>query len=123
MRLVDSPDASAGSSVPPSIQLEDLIAATGARLLGPTSVTSFASAAVDSRHVTPGCCFVALRGERDDGHRFAAEAVRGGARVLLVERPVALPPASDVAVLQVADPLTALQEVAAWWRGRSRARR
>ena len=122
MRLVDSPDASAGSSVPPSIQLEDLIAATGARLLGPTSVTSFASAAVDSRHVTPGCCFVALRGERDDGHRFAAEAVRGGARVLLVERPVALPPASDVAVLQVADPLTALQEVAAWWRGRSSAR-
>jgi len=122
MRLVDSPDASAGSSVPPSIQLEDLIAATGARLLGPTSVTSFVSAAVDSRHVTPGCCFVALRGERDDGHRFAAEAVRGGASVLLVERAVALPPASDVAVLQVADSLTALQEVAAWWRGRSSAR-
>ena len=122
MRLVDSPDASAGSSVPPSIQLEDLIAATGARLLGPTSVTSFASAAVDSRHVTPGCCFVALRGERDDGHHFAAEAVRGGASVLLVERPVGLPPGSDVAVLQVADPLAALQEVAAWWRGRSSAR-
>jgi UDP-N-acetylmuramoyl-tripeptide--D-alanyl-D-alanine ligase len=122
MRLVDSPDASAGSSVPPSIQLEDLIAATGARLLGPTSVTSFATAAVDSRHVIPGCCFVALRGERDDGHRFADDAVRRGASILLVQRPVALPPGSDVAVLQVADPLTALQEVAAWWRGRSSAR-
>jgi UDP-N-acetylmuramoyl-tripeptide--D-alanyl-D-alanine ligase len=122
MRLVDSPDASAGSSVPPSIQLEDLIAAAGARLLGPTSVTSFATAAVDSRHVTPGCCFVALRGERDDGHRFAADAVRGGATVLLVEHPVELPAGTDVAVLQVADPLVALQEVAASWRRRSSVR-
>ena len=36
MRLVDSADPSAGSSVPPSIRLDDLLAATGARLLGPT---------------------------------------------------------------------------------------
>ena len=122
MRLVDSADPSAGSSVPPSIRLEDLLAATGARLVGPTSVTSFASAAVDSRHVIPGCCFVALRGERTDGHRFVAEAVRGGASVLLVEWPVELPPGADVAVAQVADPLVALQEMAAWWRARSSAR-
>jgi UDP-N-acetylmuramoyl-tripeptide--D-alanyl-D-alanine ligase len=122
MRLVDSADPSAGSSVPPSIRLEDLLAATGARLIGPTSVTSFASAAVDSRHVIPGCCFVALRGERTDGHRFVAEAVRGGASVVLVERPVELPPGADVAVAQVADPLLALQEMAAWWRARSAVR-
>ena len=122
MRLVDSADPSAGSSVPPSIRLEDLLAATGARLIGPTSVTSFASAAVDSRHVIPGCCFVALRGARTDGHRFVADAVRGGASVLLVERQVELPPGADVAVAQVADPLVALQEMAAWWRARSAVR-
>jgi UDP-N-acetylmuramoyl-tripeptide--D-alanyl-D-alanine ligase len=108
--------------VPPSIRVEDLLAATGARLIGPTSVTSFASAAVDSRHVIPGCCFVALRGARTDGHRFAADAVRGGARVLLVERPVELPPGADVAVAQVVDSLAALQELAAWWRARSAVR-
>lgn len=122
MRLVDSADLSAGSSVPPSIRLEDLLAATGARLIGPTSVTFFASAAVDSRHVIPGCCFVALRGARTDGHRFAADAVRAGASVLLVERPVELPRGADVAVAQVADPLVALQEMAAWWRARSAVR-
>jgi UDP-N-acetylmuramoyl-tripeptide--D-alanyl-D-alanine ligase len=122
MRLVDSADPSAGSSVPPSIRLDDLLAATGARLLGPTSVTSFATAAVDSRHVVPGCCFVALRGERTDGHHFAAEAVRAGATVLIVEHPVELPAGVDVAVLQVADPLVALQEMAAWWRARSSVR-
>jgi UDP-N-acetylmuramoyl-tripeptide--D-alanyl-D-alanine ligase len=122
MRLVDSADPSAGSSVPPSIRLDDLLAATGARVLGPTSVTSFATAAVDSRHVVPGCCFVALRGERTDGHHFAAEAVRAGATVLIVEHPVELPAGVDVAVLQVADPLVALQEMAAWWRARSSVR-
>jgi UDP-N-acetylmuramoyl-tripeptide--D-alanyl-D-alanine ligase len=122
MRLVDSADPSAGSSVPPSIRLDDLMAATGARLLGPTSITSFATAAVDSRNVVPGCCFVALRGERTDGHRFVADAVRAGASVLLVERPVELPVGADVAVLQVADPLAALQELAAWWRARSSVR-
>ena len=122
MRLVDSPEASAGSSVPPSIRLDDLLTATGGRLLGSTSVTSFASAAVDSRQVVPGCCFVALRGERDDGHRFVAEAARGGAAVLIVARPVTLPDDVQPAVVQVADPLTALQELAAWWRKGSSAR-
>ena len=122
MRLVDSADPSAGSSVPPSIRLDDLLAVTGARLIGPTSVTSFASAAVDSRHVVPGCCFVALPGERTDGHRYVADAVRAGAAVLLVERPVDLPPGVDVAVALVADPLVALQELAAWWRTRSSVR-
>jgi len=122
MRLVDSADPSAGSSVPPSIRLDDLLAATGARLLGPTSVTSFASAAVDSRHVVPGCCFVALPGERTDGHRFVADAVRAGASVLIVERPVEIPAGMDVALVQVADALAALQEMAAWWRARSSVR-
>ncbi len=107
--------------MPPSIRLVDLLAATGGRLIGGTRVTSFASAAVDSRSVVPGCCFVALRGERVDGHRFVAEAVRHGATVLLVERPVD-PPGESVAVVQVADSLAALQEVAAWWRGRSSVR-
>jgi UDP-N-acetylmuramoyl-tripeptide--D-alanyl-D-alanine ligase len=108
--------------VPPSIALDDLLAATGGRLLGPTTTTTFTTAAVDSRAVTPGCCFVALHGERVDGHAFAADAVRNGATVLLVERPVPLPEVPGVAVVQVPDTLAALQEVAAWWRSRSAVR-
>ncbi|MDQ2941945.1 MAG: UDP-N-acetylmuramoyl-tripeptide--D-alanyl-D-alanine ligase, partial [Chloroflexota bacterium] len=108
--------------MPPSIRLEDLLAATGGHLIGTTTVSSFSTAAVDSRRVTPGCCFVALRGERVDGHRFAADAVRGGAVVLLVARPVDLPVGAQAAVVQVADPLRALQVLAAWWRSRSPVR-
>lgn len=108
--------------MPPSIRLEDLLAATGGHLLGPTSVTSFAGAAVDSRNVIPGCCFVALRGERVDGHRFAGEAVARGASILLVERPVELPAGAEAAIVQVPDSLAALQAAARWWRSRSAVR-
>ncbi|HEX6474014.1 MAG TPA: UDP-N-acetylmuramoyl-tripeptide--D-alanyl-D-alanine ligase [Candidatus Limnocylindria bacterium] len=106
----------------PSISLDDLVAATGGRLLGPTTVTTFTTAAVDSRHVTPGSLFVALRGERVDGHAFVAEAATQGASVALVERPVPLPDGAELAQVQVPDTLTALQDLAAWWRGRSAVR-
>jgi UDP-N-acetylmuramoyl-tripeptide--D-alanyl-D-alanine ligase len=122
MRLLEWAEPVAGSRVPPSIRLDDLLAATGGRLLGPTTVTNFSTAAVDSRNVTPGCCFVALRGERVDGHRFADEAVRNGAQVLLVERPIELQRPAAAAVVQVPDSLIALQELGAWWRGRSAVR-
>jgi UDP-N-acetylmuramoyl-tripeptide--D-alanyl-D-alanine ligase len=122
MTLLDSANPVAGSRVPPSISLDDLVAATGGRLLGPTTVTTFTTAAVDSRHVTPGSLFVALRGERVDGHAFVAEAAANGATTALVERPVALPDDAGLALVQVPDTLAALQELAAWWRSRSAVR-
>jgi len=45
--------------------------------------------AVDSRKVRKGDLFVALRGERSDGHAFLAQAARAGASAALVERDVA----------------------------------
>ena len=95
---------------------------TRGRLLRPTHVTSFSGATVDSRHVTPGSCFVALAGERVDGHRFVAEALRDGAVAALVERPVEVDPPEGAAIVQVADSLAALQELATWWRSRSAVR-
>ena len=122
MRLLDSRRTSTGPCVPPSIRLDDLLAATRGRLIAPTSVSSVEGAAVDSRTVAPGCLFVALRGERVDGHRFVAEAVARGAVAALVERPVQLPAGSDAALVQVPDPLRALQDLAAWWRDRHAVR-
>jgi UDP-N-acetylmuramoyl-tripeptide--D-alanyl-D-alanine ligase len=106
--------------VPPSIALDDLLAATGGRLIGPTTTTSISTASVDSRHVTPGSLFVALRGERVDGHDFVAEALRNGATAALVERPVSVE--GGAALVQVPDSLAALQDLAAWWRSRSAVR-
>ncbi|RJK96823.1 UDP-N-acetylmuramoyl-tripeptide--D-alanyl-D-alanine ligase [Vallicoccus soli] len=55
----------------------------GARVLGPV--------VVDSRQVAPGALFVAVPGERADGHDFAAAAVAGGAAGVLATRPVGVP--------------------------------
>jgi UDP-N-acetylmuramoyl-L-alanyl-D-glutamate--2,6-diaminopimelate ligase len=42
----------------------------------------------DSRQVLPGFAFVCVRGLKDDGHRYAADAVRRGARAVFTERDV-----------------------------------
>jgi len=76
----------------------------------------FTSVCSDSRQVRAGCLFVALRGERFDGHAFVAEAARAGASVALVEQPV------DAALAQVVVPNTrrGLGLAAAAWRARFR---
>jgi UDP-N-acetylmuramoyl-tripeptide--D-alanyl-D-alanine ligase len=115
-------------AVAPSLDLgltaDDLVAATGGRLLRRGSQPS-RRGAVDSRVVGPGMLFVALPGERTDGHRFLAEAARAGATALVVGRePDAaagepqLETLGDVSVVLVADPLRALHAVAAAWRAR-----
>ncbi len=68
----------------------------------------------DSRQVQAGNLYVALSGERFDGHAFAAEAAQLGASALLVER------ALDSPLPQLIVPATrqALGELAGWWRQR-----
>ena len=121
MRLIDSPVVRRVVRLP-TIRLDELLTAVGGRLLGPTRVTAITGASVDSRRVTPGSFYVALRGERVDGHAHVHDALRAGAAAALVERPIELPGEIDAAIIQVADPLVALQELAAWWRSRHAVR-
>jgi UDP-N-acetylmuramoyl-tripeptide--D-alanyl-D-alanine ligase len=50
-----------------------------------------ADVTIDSRTVRAGSLFVCLRGERSDGHDFAAGAVDAGAVAVVAERPVGVP--------------------------------
>ena len=52
-------------------------------------VTVTANPVIDSRAATTGSLFIAIKGERVDGHDFAADATSHGAVVTLAERPVA----------------------------------
>ena len=63
----------------------------------------------DSRQICQGDLFVALKGERFDGHEFAADAVEKGARAVLVNRQL---PLSTPQII-VADTLRALGDLAA----------
>ncbi|MEX2323386.1 MAG: UDP-N-acetylmuramoyl-L-alanyl-D-glutamate--2,6-diaminopimelate ligase [Acidimicrobiia bacterium] len=64
----------------------------------------------DSRTVGPGTLFVALRGERHDGHRFLDEAVAGGSPAVCVEDPGRIP--EGVPALIVDDTRRALAQLA-----------
>jgi UDP-N-acetylmuramoyl-tripeptide--D-alanyl-D-alanine ligase len=114
----------AGPLTPPSevpaLTAEDLRRLTGGRLLR-TSRRPIRGAAVDSRIVLPGQLFVALPGERTDGHQFLADAAVAGAAALVVSRPVpdkVLDALGDLTVLAVPDGLVALGAIAAGWRTR-----
>lgn len=57
----------------------------------------------DSRAVTPGSVFVAVKGERVDGHAFIGRAIAAGAAALVLQRGAAVPPALTVPVVRVDD--------------------
>jgi UDP-N-acetylmuramoyl-tripeptide--D-alanyl-D-alanine ligase len=121
MRLLDSPVVRSVVRVP-AIRIDEVLPVIDGRLQGPTSIAAFNGASVDSRRVAPGSLYVALRGERVDGHAFIADALHAGAVGALVARPVDLSDQADAAIIQVADPLAALQSLAAWWRSRHAVR-
>jgi UDP-N-acetylmuramoyl-tripeptide--D-alanyl-D-alanine ligase len=90
------------------------VAGSPDRLLGPV--------AIDSRQLAPGEVFFALSAARD-GHEFVPAALARGAAGVVVARPIAVPPgAGDPVVVEVADTLQALQDLARAVRHASGAR-
>ena len=71
----------------------------------------------DSRKVVPGSMFICISGAIVDGHTFAAEAVKGGAEVLVVEKEVEVPENVDVTVIMVRDTHYAMAFVSAAFFG------
>lgn len=102
----------------------------GSRPQQPSRVIS--EAVIDSRQVIPSALFVALPGERTDGHDYIADAFHNGAAVAIVEKDLrgqfptidlrdtdspgeATIPTGPFCLL-VNDSLKALQEIARFWR-------
>lgn len=82
----------------------------------------FSDVASDSRKVKAGTLFVALKGERVDGHDFIEGAIKAGASGIIVDRHIDLDSSllAKVACFQVADTLKAYRELAKAWRKRFR---
>ena len=97
---------------------DDLRAATGGRTSAEFAATGVA---IDTRGLVPGDLFIALHGERRDGHDFVAEALARGAAGAMVDRvPDGFP--TDAPLLLVPDTLAALAALGAYARARTRAR-
>lgn len=81
----------------------------------------------DSRSVEPGALYVALPGERVDGHAFAASAVAAGAVCVLAQHALDQASADQIAaagaaVIQVPDTQAAVTALARAWRDRLEGR-
>jgi len=103
------------------LTLGEIMAATQAEADIRTRVDAvFDLVTIDSRQARPGALFCCLKGERADGHDFAAQAVERGSQAVLADRP--LPELEGRAsVLQVRDVLVAMGLLARHWRRRTRA--
>src|SRR5437867_8359362 len=90
----------------------EILMATGGRLVREGKRKRFGEVVTDSSKVKRGSVFVALKGERLDGHRFVGDAVRRGARCVIVHRHRYGSVFKDTAVVKVRDTLRALGDLA-----------
>lgn len=103
--------------------LAEVIDATGGILLNPCMDLSNKVHGVtwDSRSVEKGSLFLALPGEKVDGHDYIASAVRSSAAACLVTREVtradmAIASELECALIHVPDGMRAIRDIAAAWR-------
>ncbi|MGV8081686.1 MAG: UDP-N-acetylmuramoyl-tripeptide--D-alanyl-D-alanine ligase [Syntrophales bacterium] len=105
----------------PVLTVREVLAAVRGTLLHGDGQGTVDGVSTDTRTLKPGNLFVALRGDRFDGHRFLAAAVTAGATGIVVQED---PPGewisglAGVDVIRVEDTLTALGDLAGHVRGR-----
>ena len=102
------------------ISLDDVRAYTGGRIVFDQGPRAYRRICTDSREARTGDLFIALKGERFDGHVFLDQALEAGVGGLIVEQPPEGPFLEGHActVIRVSDSLTALGDLAAGWRRR-----
>lgn len=78
---------------------------------------------IDSRQISPGELFIALKGSKDDGHNFIKDAVTNGAAGLIIKqdrqdilRGLSQDKLKTLCVILVQDPQEALLKLASAWR-------
>lgn len=105
----------------PGMSLAKIVEVLGAEYIGRTEDLDKCVTAVtmDSRTITENGLFIAIRGERSDGHDFVADVFRKGALAVIAEHAVEHDAdGSQVTGNQilVADSVQALQKLAAYYR-------
>ncbi len=99
--------------------VKEILQATGGKLLHGKSGLNFRAVSIDSRTIRKGDLFIALGGDRFDGHSFIAEVFRKGASGAVVDRQKRFDRnAGDKILIGVSDTLRALQEIAHFHRKR-----
>lgn len=101
-----------------SFELSELAACSGGQIAAVHGTVRVQGVVTDSRAVQPGQLYVALRGERHDGHAFLAQAQQQGAAAALVETGTEASAPTGLPLVVVADTRRALGEIARLHRAR-----
>jgi UDP-N-acetylmuramoyl-tripeptide--D-alanyl-D-alanine ligase len=107
-----------------NISLNELLKTTGGRLWNDTkgNQTIARGISIDSRTIEKGNLFVAIPGERYDGHQFVTEATNKGASLILISKEktshVKKKELKEIPVVLVDDTKKALRDIAFWHRNR-----
>jgi UDP-N-acetylmuramoyl-tripeptide--D-alanyl-D-alanine ligase len=96
------------------LRLSEAALATGGRIVGED--TAFDAVSTDSRAIQAGNLFVALRGERFDGHDFVDDCLQRGAAAAMVDERWQTGQTGPLLVVE--DTRLALGILAAYWRGK-----
>lgn len=109
--------------------VKDMLEVTGASLKAGWPEVKVLGVTSDSRQVAPGDLFVAIKGERVDGHAFVPDAFAKGASCALVSHvtpemaaarqacsPEGDPDGSGASIVVTPDPVLAMGTLARWYR-------
>ncbi len=95
------------------LTLDEIVEVIGGKPTAPVVPVTVTSVSIDSRTVESGALFLAVRGERFDGHDFVEKARDGGAVAAIVSKPVDV---ADLPIVVVEDTLAALAKLASFHR-------
>lgn len=100
------------------ISIGEILKATNGTLLSGDTNQTINSVCIDSRKATKNCLFIALKGEKTDGHNFIRNAVDLGAEVCLIEKNYAIDKEIKCCLIEVDSTLEGLQNLATYYRNK-----
>ena len=97
-----------------NLSLKNIINFSKAQLLQGSSDREITEIVIDSREVKKDYLFIAIIGEKQDGHQFLKQAAKNGAAAVIVDREIKgdFVEKHELAVLKVDDTTRALQDIA-----------
>lgn len=112
------------------ITIEDLFNIPSAEIYNPDAYKSLSSVEIDSRKVKKGSLFVAIKGEKFDGHDFILDALKKGAATVIIDSKKFGNPSLrekkfsfiEIPVIIVDDTTKAFGEIAKIWRNKLSAK-
>ena len=100
----------------PTLEISQLVEATGGALLRGEPAARVSSYEIDTRRLRPGGVFFAVKGQHSDGHDFLQDATEHEATAAVIERDPDPEQPAPPALIRVDDTVGALQRCGEWVR-------